>query len=316
MTERANLMQSRSNLLRRAAVLVLACCLIVAPAGAMTVQRIPVTGGDVPALLLQGRIVPGDAARLVQALRGAKFSAVLLNSPGGSVLEARDMARAIRALRVPVVVPDHAVCASACFMLFAAGRDKVAEPGAMIGVHSASVSGGNETMDTLGVTTLMAREAAQYGVPAAITGRMVTTAPGQMAWLTRGELEQMGVRIAPTRAAASGRVLPGSGAGEKSDWTRGFERGQAVGEGGDCAPPPGIANQADYSLGCASGQRAGSARVAGPASGVGGKSDWTRGFEFGRAKGSAASCDTPDRAVANARDWSLGCASGRRAAGG
>lgn len=281
----------------------------------MTVQRVPVAGSDAPALLLQGRIVQGDAARLAKALRGGKFSAVLLNSPGGSVLEARDMAGAIRALRVPVVVPDRAVCASACFMLFAAGRDRVAEPGAMIGVHSASVSGGNETMDTLGVTTLMAREAAQYGVPPAITGRMVTTAPGQMAWLTRGELEQMGVRITPTRAAA-GRVLPGSGVGERSDWTRGFEHGQAAGEGSSCAPPPGIANKADFSLGCASGQRAGSARVAASGPGAGRKSDWTRGFEFGRAKGAGASCDTPDQAVANPRDWALGCASGRRAAGG
>ncbi|MBN9561362.1 MAG: hypothetical protein J0H14_11630 [Alphaproteobacteria bacterium] len=304
------------SLLARAAGMALACCLIAVSVRAMTVQRIPVKGSDVPALLLQGRIVKGDAARLTQALRGEKFSAVLLNSPGGSVLEARDMARAIRALRVPVVVPDRAVCASACFMLFAAGRDRVAEPGAMIGVHSASVAGGNETMDTLGVTTLMAREAAQYGVPPAITGRMVTTAPGQMAWLTRGELEQMGVRIAPTRAAASGRVLPGSGVGEKSDWTRGFEHGQAVGEGGSCAPPAGIANKADFALGCASGQRAGTARVAGAPPGSGGKSDWTRGFEFGRAKGAGAACDTPEQSVANRRDWSLGCESGRKAAGG
>jgi hypothetical protein len=300
----------------RAAGLALACWLIAAPVGAMTVQRVPVAGSDVAALLLQGRIVPGDAARLAQALRGGKFSAVLLNSPGGSVLEARDMARAIRALRVPVVVPDRAVCASACFMLFAAGRDRVAEPGAMIGVHSASVSGGNETMDTLGVTTLMAREAAQYGVPPAITGRMVTTAPGQMAWLTRGELEAMGVRIVPTRTAAAGRVLPGSGAGEKSDWTRGFEHGQAAGDAGSCAPPQGIANKADFRLGCASGQRAGSARIAGSPPGAGGKSDWTRGFEFGRAKGAGAVCDTSDQSVANVRDWALGCASGRRAAGG
>lgn len=302
------------SLLARAAGLALACCLIAVSVQAMTVQRVPVKGSDMPALLLQGRIVKGDAARLTQALHGEKFSAVLLNSPGGSVLEARDMARAIRALRVPVVVPDRAVCASACFMLFAAGRDRVAEPGAMIGVHSASVAGGNETMDTLGVTTLMAREAAQYGVPPAITGRMVTTAPGQMAWLTRSELEQMGVRIAPTRVVTGGRVLPGSGAGEKSDWTRGFEHGQAVGEGGDCAPAAGIANKADFSLGCASGQRAGAARVAASGPVAGGKSDWTRGFEFGRAKGGGAACDTPDQSVANTRDWSLGCASGRRAA--
>ncbi len=223
------------------------------------------------------------------------------------------MARLIRMLHVPVVVPDHAVCASACFMLFAAGRDKVAEPGAMVGVHSASVSGGNETMDSLGVTTLMAREAAQYGVPAGITGRMVTTAPGQMAWLSRADLESMDVRVVATRAAAGAQVLPGSGSATASDWTRGFERGRLAGQDADCAPPPTIGNPADFRLGCASGQRAGSARVA--AAPVG-KSDWTRGFDYGRAHGGEADCTSPERAVADGRDWSLGCASGRRAAGG
>lgn len=204
-------MASRATPWLTAAIVCLSACitqqlLVATPASAMTVQTVPVAGREAPALLLQGRVVPGDADRLRQALTGASFSALLLNSPGGSLLEAREMARAIRELRIPVVVPERAECASACFMLFAAARDKVAVPDARIGVHSASISGGNETVSTLGATTLMAREAAQDGVPAAITGRMVTTAPGQMAWLSRGELEQMGVRIAPARVAAVAEI--------------------------------------------------------------------------------------------------------------
>lgn len=282
----------------------------------MTVEPVPARDGNGRALLLQGRIVSGDSGRLGQALRRGDVGAIVLNSPGGSVLEARDMARAIHRLQVPVVVPNRAVCASACFMLFAAARDRVAEPGAMIGVHSASVSGGNETMDTLGVTTLMAREAAQYGVPPAITGRMVTTAPGAMAWLSRAELEQMGTRIVTASAVGPGQTLaPGSKRGNRSDWTRGFERGQAVGEGGDCTAPTDVANQADYALGCASGQRASGARV--PSTPVAsGPSDWTRGFTYGRSQGRSGDCATPDRPVGDARDWRLGCLSGQRAAGG
>jgi len=310
---------ARPRSLRRGA-LALAAALAVAPAArAMTVQLVPVPG-EAPsaALLLQGHIVAGDARRLRRALAQGGFAALVLNSPGGSVLEARDMARLIRMLHVPVVVPDHAVCASACFMLFAAGRDRVAEPGAMIGVHSASVSGGNETMDSLGVTTLMAREAAQYGVPAGITGRMVTTAPGQMAWLGRADLESMDVRVVATRAAAGAAMLPGSGSMTTSDWTRGFERGRLA--GADCSPPSTIGNPADFRLGCASGQRAGSARVAAAPAGKSvaptGQSDWTRGFEYGRARGGEADCASPESAVTDRRDWSLGCASGRRATGG
>ena len=74
-------------------------------------------------------------------------------------------------------------------------------PGAMVGVHSASVAGGNETMDTLGVTTLMARRSRLLRRARAITGRMVTTRPGQMAWLTRTSSSSMGARVADQRAA-------------------------------------------------------------------------------------------------------------------
>ena len=119
----------------------------------------------------------------------------------------------------------------------------------------------------------------------------------------------MGARIVASRAASGTEVLPGSGAAAPSDWTRGFERGRGGRAAADCTPPPAIGNPADFKLGCVSGQGSGSARVA--AAPVG-KSDWTRGFEYGRARGGDADCRAPEPTVADGRDWSLGCASGRR----
>ena len=286
-----------------------------APAWAMTVQLVPVPGETGPGAVLQGRIVAGRRRPACAGAAGTgKFAALVLNSPGGSVLEARDMARLIRALRVSVVVPDRAVCASACFLLFAAGRDKVAEPGAMIGVHSASVAGGNETHG----------HARRHHADGA-RGRAVRRArrdhrphgddragPDGVAHArrTRSDGRARRRRRAPRPAA---RVLPGSGAAEKSDWTRGFERGQAVGEGGDCAPPPGIGNQADFSPGLrvrASARARPGLRLG---AGCGGNRTGRAASSTGaRRAPPAASCDAPDRAVASARDWSLGCASGRR----
>ena len=153
-------------------------------ASGMTIRPAAVQSGR-PALLLQGRIVPGDAAPARAALAGVspRVAAAGAQQSGRQRAGGAGHGEPIRALRRPRAGARRAVCASACFMLFAAARNKLVEPGAMVGVHSASVAGGNETMDTLGVTTLMARSAASYGVPSAITGRMVTTRPGQMAWL-------------------------------------------------------------------------------------------------------------------------------------
>ena len=116
----------------------------------------------------------------------------------------------------------------------AASPRKLVEPGAMVGVHSASVAGGNETIDTLGVTTLMAREVAGYGVPSAITGRMVTTKPGQMAWLSPDELKLIGARVASQQAGPAERIAPGSPGSTPSDWTKGFEYGRSRGQAGRC----------------------------------------------------------------------------------
>ncbi|MBV8094802.1 MAG: hypothetical protein JO110_16565, partial [Acetobacteraceae bacterium] len=135
-----------------------------------------------------------------------RIIAIALNSPGGSIVEAAKLARVIRREGVPVIVPSGGGCASACFLMFAAAQKKVAAADAVIGVHSASLLG-HENLLTMGFTTAMARSAAEYGVPAAIIGRMVQTPPGTLARLTHQELASMGVIILP--ASAEARSAPG-----------------------------------------------------------------------------------------------------------
>jgi Clp protease len=287
-------------------------------AGAMDFRVVPLREPGKVALLLQGAIEATDADRLkkFRLPAGQQIALVVLNSPGGAVLAGRDMARFLRTRGVPVMVPKNGVCASACFLLFAAATTKIAEPGARIGVHSASVSGGRENTDTLGITTLMAREAAAYGVPPAITGRMVTTKPGDMAWLTPDELRLMGVQIKGDVAPAG---VGAPGAATVSDWSLGFTFGTAH-AAEPCNPPDGVANAADWRIGCKSGQtstaQTGAPAQARPSSAApapsAGESDWSRGF----SDGMRAACGTPPAGVANAGDYALGCGSGRKAAGG
>ena len=151
-----------------------------------------------PGLLLQGEIKPGDTARIVPMLmhlyRQGQTPRLVLDSPGGNILDADKLALLIRKAGLPVTVPAGRMCASACFLLFAASPDRTASMLASIGVHSASIDG-DENIVTLDITTIMAREAAEFGIPAEIIGRMVTTRPSDMAWLTTTELREMGVRL-------------------------------------------------------------------------------------------------------------------------
>ena len=45
---------------------------------------------------------------------------LVLNSPGGNVVAGETLASTIRQMRMPVVIGDVSVCASACFTVFAA----------------------------------------------------------------------------------------------------------------------------------------------------------------------------------------------------
>jgi hypothetical protein len=170
----------------------------VLPALGIQFQPIAVSSTEV---VVDGRgpIVPGDNDRLLQALAtvpstGRTLLALALDSPGGDVAEAKDMVNVIRERQLPVVIPRNSQCASACFLLFAASQRRFAATDALVGVHSASQEGA-ETKTSLAVTTLMARDAAELGVPASIIGKMVETTPGRVAWLEPADLALMRVTV-------------------------------------------------------------------------------------------------------------------------
>jgi hypothetical protein len=190
------------------------------PARALQFEQITISPAEV---IVGGRgpIVKGDTARLQQALAAVPQSkqmlALALDSPGGNVVEGEQLARLIRARGLPVVIPSNSQCVSACFLLLAASPRRLAATDALVGVHSASEDG-QETDASLAVTTLMARVAAEMGIPPAIIGKMVQTKAASVTWLTPAELASMDVTVfdsdTPTAArqastAIATQIAPG-----------------------------------------------------------------------------------------------------------
>lgn len=93
---------------------------------------VPGSDGDVA---LRGTIAPGDAPRIVEALRRDAPRSLSLNSPGGSVPDALAIGRAIREAGIATSVAEDAVCLSACPYLLAGGVERSAAAGALVGVH-------------------------------------------------------------------------------------------------------------------------------------------------------------------------------------
>src|SRR5204862_3842472 len=124
-----------------------------------------------------------DAGKLVTSLR--------LNSEGGSLLEAVRVADWVRSAKISTNVSQNATCASACFLIFAAGETKYANISARIGVHRASEKG----VVSRAATTSMADVAKELDVPWSIIRRMINTPPDDVEWLSLTDLRLMGTTI-------------------------------------------------------------------------------------------------------------------------
>src|SRR5262245_9948958 len=147
-----------------------------APVHAASIKAMPGKSGRV-VIQVSGVIVAGDAGLFVSAIKkttdaGKSIESVVLNSSGGSLAEGERLAATIRFARIPTIVPSGAICASACFLAFAAGAPKLAAPDALIGVHKASEKGGRETKASAAATAVMAQLAKELGVPSPIIARM------------------------------------------------------------------------------------------------------------------------------------------------
>jgi hypothetical protein len=134
---------------------------------------------------ISGEVAVGDTEALKAAIKvandaGKLVSSLRLNSVGGNLFEGVKLADAVRFAKMATNVGQGATCASACFLVFAAGETKFANYTAKIGVHGASDQAGVETVQSGAATVSMARVAKDLGVPPAIIGRMVVTPPSEM----------------------------------------------------------------------------------------------------------------------------------------
>lgn len=171
---------------------------VVVNATATAAELTSVTSeGDATIIALDGDIAEGNADAVEALIRAANesgrlVSAVRLDSSGGSLAEAIKLADLVRRAKLPTVVASGSRCASACFVVFAAGIEKFASYDASIGVHGVSDKSGRETARTEAATISMARIVSAYGVPPRIIGQMVITPAQDIAWLTPEDLRSMG----------------------------------------------------------------------------------------------------------------------------
>ncbi|MCO5064373.1 MAG: hypothetical protein M9924_08135 [Rhizobiaceae bacterium] len=173
---------------------------------ARPMQFSPLGNGVLQAI---GSIEPGTASRLAHELeaRSPDIRTVSLNSPGGSLDEAMAMGKLLRESGLATEVPDGAVCASACPLLFAGGVARSAGQRAAIGVHQfyarpvAGLRGSLDAMSDAQLTTArISRHLTDMGVDPTAWLHALDTPPSSLYYYSSWELADY--RLTTTGAPA------------------------------------------------------------------------------------------------------------------
>ena len=170
--------------------------LIGGNASAMTFEVVMMR--DEPAIRAKGEIVPGDGDRLRAVLTPkAKHShgyyALILESPGGSVEAALELSRVMDAHYVNTYVAPEAGCVSACAaIVFIAGREHVAVPGAFLGFHGCFNSNAKEILERCNeqVATHATAHGTSYGAVMAFIEKIPHN---EIVWISGREADCWGI---------------------------------------------------------------------------------------------------------------------------
>lgn len=164
-----------------------------------------------------GPIQEGDTDRFTAFVRNHHLDAarVVLNSPGGSLLEGVRLGRAIRALnfdtaigvdRTPLTDQRDAICASACAYAFAGGVLRFISPDdGKLGLHQFRTARGPGISegDAQTVSGLLVAYLSEMGVDAKAFALASVTDPNGIIWLDARDAETLGFAnngVLPTTA--------------------------------------------------------------------------------------------------------------------
>jgi len=111
-------------------------------------------------LFLQGSIEAGDADRFRQLAASHSGATVVLESPGGSTIDAIEIGEAIRLKGFSTLVMNGSECSSACALIWLAGSPRVLTRSARVGLHATYIDRAGEKLES--------------GVGNALVGRYLT----------------------------------------------------------------------------------------------------------------------------------------------
>lgn len=160
------------------------CVLMLAStAQALEITVHPAIEAGTSFVFMQGVIQIGDEEKLLHSVSGLGKAIVVLSSPGGSPLAAMEMGKAIRLKGLATVVPDGALCASACALIWLAGSPRFIGSTAKLGFHAAYIEKDGRQLESGVANALIGRYLTLLNLSERATVFVTSAPPQGMNWL-------------------------------------------------------------------------------------------------------------------------------------
>ena len=161
-------------------------------------------------IVLSGELLPGDDERFATVAGTVPEDAtVWLDGPGGSLQAGLRIGTAIRLKGWKTAVPDDAICASACGLIWLGGIHRSLGQRTRIGFHAAWIETGGRKQETGSGNALVGSYLNRLGLTDAAVFYLTAAPPNDAAWLTEAVAARVGIRAEfgiagrPERVAAS-----------------------------------------------------------------------------------------------------------------
>lgn len=146
-------------------------------------------------VVVQGRLVPGDARQFLDRTKHMKSATVLLQSEGGSLSAGITIGNAIRQRGFDTsVFPGH-WCASACALAWLGGVKRFMWRDTQIGFHAAFTSDGRFRIESEIGNTLVTNYVKQLGLSQSAIQYITSTPPKEMKWLNARDAREKGIDV-------------------------------------------------------------------------------------------------------------------------
>ncbi|MEA2832406.1 MAG: hypothetical protein QOG66_608 [Methylobacteriaceae bacterium] len=164
-------------------------------------------------LIATGMIAQGSAGAFAAEVnaRGEYIKTVVLNSPGGSVGDALEIGRLIRAKGFATEVEKDKICVSSCPLVFVGGVKRTAGANAIIGVHQVFAPDPAEAArhDTMSeaqrVSARCQRYLGEMGIDLKMWVHAMETPKDRLFIFPANELRELSI-VTPTNVAANGEA--------------------------------------------------------------------------------------------------------------